>query len=46
MDCGTSLANRWIANLALRALFSNQEIAIKKKNIWADQYNTNYTSDF
>ena len=45
MDCDTSLANRWIANSALRASSGNQEMAIKKENIWADQYNANYTSD-
>jgi len=45
MDCNTSLANRWIANSALRASSGNQEMAIKKENIWADQYNANYTSD-
>ncbi|CAG8836107.1 21845_t:CDS:2, partial [Gigaspora margarita] len=28
---GTSSANRWIANLALHALSSNQEMAIEKE---------------
>ncbi len=45
MDCNTSSANRWIANSTLHASSSNQKIAIKKENIWADQYNANYTSD-
>ena len=45
MDCNTSSANRWIANSALCASSGNQEMAIKKENIWADQYNANYTSD-
>jgi hypothetical protein len=45
MDCNTSSANGWIANSALCASSGNQEMAIKKKNMWANQYNANYTSN-
>ena len=48
MNCSISLANRWIANLALRISSGNQEMTIKREvTMWgilvSEQYHVTMT---